>query len=555
MMLDKCAVRPTYQVRPASKPSRNAFAPDPDSRASSSAVSLRSREHQAEHDQGPPGGNSVDANYRLHSPRELRCVVGMNPRITPTLEPAAPKPEPSLPPLYAPPPPIRPESDSLPELPPESSLKPRAQPAPRGPRLEPRTRRQPQLPSLEPVTGPGPVADQIPKAPVVLPPPGPLLRPAPPKRPAPQPQSRPQPHPQPPEPEQTAPASVQISTEPPLLAATTSRAQRLLEQAEVFLDRFPWLLPSASFLLGWVGFFLFQRGEALARAVAVIALVGWPWLLAENLLGRWVVARSKGRLSISAVRFVTQQIQQEILFFSLPFMFGASLLVPGHIAFMALAAVVALAVSLDPIYLHRIAPHAGLSSALHAYCTLIAALVVLPIVLHLPLDQALPMALAITALSLLLSLPRMLLAVSGWQIRVVGCVVLVSVLGLLWGVRGWIPPAGLWVRDARIAHYVDGLEPGPPLERVSVDALRAQGAVAFVAVRAPVGLSQAVVFDWRQDGQVVDRIPAQISGGREGGFRTFSRKENFPADPRGQWHVDLRTPDGQLISRMRFVVE
>ncbi|WP_420467504.1 DUF5924 family protein [Panacagrimonas sp.] len=370
------------------------------------------------------------------------------------------------------------------------------------------------------------------------------------------PELRPQPQPQPQSPPRPAAAPAPAPEPPhPPLATTASRAQRLLERAEVFLDRFPWLLPSASFLLGWVGFFLFQRGEALARGVAIIALVGWPWLLAENLLGRWVVARSKGRLSISAVRFVTQQIQQEILFFSLPFMFGATLLVPGHIVFMAFAALVALAVSLDPIYLHRIAPHAGLSSALHAYCTLIAALVVLPIVLHLPLDQALPMALGITALSLLLSLPRMLLAVSTWKLRMIGCVALVAAFGLMWGLRGLIPPAGLWVRDARIAHYVDGLEPGPSVQRMTVDTLRAQGASAFVAVRAPVGLSQAVVFEWRQHGESVDRIPALISGGREEGFRTYSRKENFPADPRGRWRVDLRTPDSQLIARMRFVVE
>lgn len=332
------------------------------------------------------------------------------------------------------------------------------------------------------------------------------------------------------------------------------RTRRALIRIQRFLDRYPWLLPAASFALGWVGFFLFQRGEALARAVAVIALVGWPWLMAENLLGRWLVARSKGRLSVGAVHFVTQQIQQEILFFALPFLFGASLWTIGHGVFLAVAVAVALVVSLDPIYLRRIAPHAGLSSALHAYCTLMAALVVLPVALHLPLDRALPLALGITALSLLLSLPRMLLAVRGWRWRFAGCAALVLSLGALWGLRGWIPPAGLWVRDARITPLVLALEPGPAVDRFSTETLRT-GVAAFVAVRAPVGLSQQVVFDWRQDGRSVDRIPAQISGGREAGFRTYSRKENFPADPRGRWRVDLRTPDGQLIARMRFRVE
>ncbi len=446
----------------------------------------------------------------------------MNPKITPTLEPTSPRSEASLPPLYASPPPLRPGPT------PPTDLRALPPPAPER-KLEsgPESTREP---TLERESGPSPRA----------PGPAPLHL----QSQAPWPRVSPS---------ATDSAPAQGPPRPPR-AATASSAQRLLDRARIFLDRYPWLLPSASFLLGWVGFFLFQRGEALARGVAIIALVGWPWLLAENLLGRWVVARSKGRLSISAVRFVTQQIQQEILFFSLPFMFGATLLVPGHIAFMALAALVALVVSLDPIYLNRIAPHAGLSSALHAYCTLIAALVVLPIALHMPLDQALPIALGITALSLLLSLPRMLLSVSTWKARTLGCVALVAAFGLLWALRGLIPPAGLWVRDARIAHYVDGLEPGPSVQRMTVDTLHAKGASAFVAVRAPVGLSQAVVFEWRQHGESVDRIPALISGGREDGFRTYSRKENFPADPRGRWRVDLRTPDGQLIARMRFVV-
>ena len=325
--------------------------------------------------------------------------------------------------------------------------------------------------------------------------------------------------------------------------------------ASRFLERFPWLLPTASFSIGWLSFFLFQRGEDLARGIAVIALLGWPWLLAENLVGRWLVARSKGRLSVGAVRFVTQQIQQEILFFALPFLFGAMVLEPGQILFVAVAVVIAILVSLDPVYLRRIAPHAGLSSALHAYCTLIAALVVLPVALHLPLDQALPLSLAITGISLLASLPRMLIAAPGNGVRLMGCAALVAAFPLMWAMRAAIPPAGLWVREARITDHIEGLDPGRPITLFETGALHVSGAIAFVAVRAPTGLSQAVVFDWHQEGKLIDRIPAEISGGREAGFRTYSRKQNFPQDSRGNWRVDLRTPQGQLIARRRFRVD
>lgn len=334
----------------------------------------------------------------------------------------------------------------------------------------------------------------------------------------------------------------------------SARLAHGIRTLRAFHDRWPWLLPTASFAIGWLSFLLFQRGENLARVIAAIALLGWPWLLAENLLGRWVVARSKGRLSIAAVRVVTQQIQQEILFFALPFLFGAMQLDAGQILFMSGAVAVAIAITLDPIYLHRIAPHAGLSSALHAYCTLIAALVVLPVVLHLPLEQAFPLALAITGVTLLASLPRMLLATPDRSVRLVGCGVLALSLPLVWLLRGEIPPAGLWVREARITDRVELLEPGPALERITAAQIADQGVVAFVAVRAPAGLAQAVMFEWSHDGNLTDRIAADIGGGRDAGFRTWSRKRNFPGDPRGNWRVDLRSPQGQLIARMRFEV-
>jgi hypothetical protein len=332
------------------------------------------------------------------------------------------------------------------------------------------------------------------------------------------------------------------------------RYARAIEFARQLHQRLPWLLPLASFAFGWISFFLVQRGEHLARVIAIVALLGLPWLLAENLLGRWLVTRSQGRLSIGAVRFITQQIQQEILFFALPFLLSATQFDAGQILFGAGAVAAAVLTTIDPLYLHRLAPHPGLSSAFHAYCIFIAALVVLPIALHLPLDQALPLAMGVTALTLFASLPRMLLATASARMRGFGVLALAIAFFLLWALRSWIPPAGLWVREARITPWVKERLPGPALDEIDIARLQAQGLVAYVAVRAPLGLEQAVFFEWTQDGELIDRIPAEIDGGREAGFRTYSRKLNFPKEPRGRWQVELRTPQDQLIARLGFVV-
>lgn len=338
----------------------------------------------------------------------------------------------------------------------------------------------------------------------------------------------------------------------PLPPSASRRFDRLL----ALLNRHPLLLPLGSFAFGIGSFLLVQRGEHLARVMAVIALLGWPWLLAEGALGRWIARHSRGRLPVATARFLTQQAQQELLFFSLPFLFTAMQPVPGQILFVALAALLAVASALDPVYWHRIAPNAALSMGFHAGCTFVAALVILPIAVHLPAETALPIAFGITALTLAISLPRLIRDADdprSRQRRLVYGTLVALLLAAGWLLRAAIPPAGLWVRDARITTAIEGNAPGAAITRVDAATL-ADGLIAFVAVRAPQGLSQAVIFEWWHGAAVVDRIPAQISGGREAGFRTYSRKLNFGDQPLGPWRVDLRTPQGQLIARLGFEV-
>jgi hypothetical protein len=60
---------------------------------------------------------------------------------------------------------------------------------------------------------------------------------------------------------------------------------------------------------------------------------------------------------------------------------------------------------------------------------------------------------------------------------------------------------------------------------------------------------------WRRRGEALDRVRlTPIEGGRREGYRTYSRKTGFPADPVGRWTVDVMTLSGQLIGRLRFRV-
>ena len=324
---------------------------------------------------------------------------------------------------------------------------------------------------------------------------------------------------------------------------------------EGLFHRWPWLLPAISFAAGWLGFALVQRGEAMARTIATIVLFSWPWLLAVNVLGGWLVRMSGGRLSPKLLDFVTQSLQQEVLFFALPFLVGATQRDVGQIVFTALVAAGALVSTIDPIYHRHIAAHPGMSVAFHAFCTFVASLVVLPMAAAMPLEDALPIAIVISGVWILLGLPRLLASIRDHRWRALVIPALGVVLVLLWQFRGHVPAAGLSLKNSRITQSLEGLRPGPVFKRIDVASLRANGAIAFVSIRAPTGLSQTVVFEWWHRGERLDQVTADIQGGSEFGWRTFTRKRSFPQDPRGRWRVDVLTPQGQLICRLLFLVD
>jgi len=312
------------------------------------------------------------------------------------------------------------------------------------------------------------------------------------------------------------------------------------------------VLPAASFAAGWLGFVMVQRGEELARLIALLALLGWLWLLIEPWVRRRL-ERRRPRAGNLVVNFVSQSLQQELLFFSLPFLIGATQRDVGQIAFTGLVGFAALVSTLDPIYERVIAPRAARRMSFHAFCSWIAALVVLPMGLSMPVEKALPISLIGAAAWLLLTLPMSLYSLPGLLRKAAWVVGMVGVPLLFWAFRAQVPAAGLAVTDARVTQTIDGLAPGDAVRAVRQADLAA-GIIAFAAIRAPTGLAQEVIFEWRHEG-VRDRIVAQIQGGKADGFRTFSRKHAFPANPAGRWIVDVLTQQGQVLERLEFVVE
>ena len=309
------------------------------------------------------------------------------------------------------------------------------------------------------------------------------------------------------------------------------------------------LMPTASFLAGCASYLLVERSAALAQGVALMVLASWIWILAEPLLSGLLHRFSKGRLSPALLRMVTQSLHQETLFFALPFVWAATHWQSGQPVFLTLVILAALATTIDRIYLDRICAVPWRALAFQAFCAFVAALVVVPLALHWDTQQALRMAGGLMLIGLLPALIQALrhLPPRRWSTATLA---LAALLGLGWLLRGGIPPVGIQSQQMRLTEAVSAtLVPGAAIERITAEELRTSGMHAFASVRAPLGLRQPLVFEWRRNGQLVDRIPTTIEGGREAGFRTYSRKQHFPHDASGRWRIELRTADGQLVAR------
>lgn len=133
-----------------------------------------------------------------------------------------------------------------------------------------------------------------------------------------------------------------------------------------------------------------------------------------------------------------------------------------------------------------------------------------------------------------------------------------------------IPPLPLSLREADIYHYLartpDGYrvsgEKEPTLSFLMPNKIihlpSGNSLSAFSAVFAPTDFETSIIHDWqyynprleRWEGR--SRVTLPIVGGRDGGYRGYSVKNNI--EP-GYWRVNIETLSGQIVGRLKFKVE
>ena len=135
-------------------------------------------------------------------------------------------------------------------------------------------------------------------------------------------------------------------------------------------------------------------------------------------------------------------------------------------------------------------------------------------------------------------------------------------------VLGWIPPVPLNVKYQGIFHLVEKRDGKFLLHTERPDwkfwqagdqdfKARPGDKIYFYAqVYSPAKFSDQIYIKWlwkhpEKGWQKTDRIPLQITGGRQEGFRGYGVKSNFQP---GDWRVQVETSVGHEVSRMYFEV-
>jgi hypothetical protein len=330
-----------------------------------------------------------------------------------------------------------------------------------------------------------------------------------------------------------------------------SAVQRILG----LVKRYPGVVALFGFCSGIGSFMLVDRQAKLATWIAVILLLSWIWLMFENSAMTLFARIFKKEIPKPLLRYGTQMIHQESLFFVLPFFFITTTWNSGQLVFTGLLGAAGLISIIDPLYYKWLAPKRWLFMALHTLTLFAALLTALPIILHLTTAESYKLSL-ITAMVLAFPSLASSVPINSWR-NGIGLVVLTLAIGAAgWTLRSWVPPATLWLTEVAVSTTFDNQNrtPGDSITEIGANQLRSAGLYAYTSINAPRGLDERIYHVWRHNGKEVDRIALDIHGGREEGYRAWTHKQNFPPDVLGKWQVRVLTDDGQMIGVLRFEV-
>ena len=125
---------------------------------------------------------------------------------------------------------------------------------------------------------------------------------------------------------------------------------RLFELGSNLIRRYPGTVALFGFVSGVASFVLVERHAGLAKVVALVMLVSWLWLVLESSLRRSLQRWFGWQVPQPLLRYATQMVHQESLFFIIPFFAITTTWNSGQALFTGLLGLAALVSLIDPLY-------------------------------------------------------------------------------------------------------------------------------------------------------------------------------------------------------------
>ena len=317
-----------------------------------------------------------------------------------------------------------------------------------------------------------------------------------------------------------------------------------------------WGISIASLVGGLLTLFVFRRELPHVRWIVGYIVLVWLLfaILAQIRQALEGSERRAHRFVVTAFDYTIQTLYHGLLLFVIPPYYASTTLTSANALFLALLVALALLATFDPWYRWVVQPRAWMGVVFFLVSTFAALNVALPLI-GVPPFFGLLLSAWLAVVALTPGVRRVTGSKWTTALAITGLAA-IAATGLASAGRWLIPPAPLALARATLARTVAGGEPVDPIEgAIGAAELKAQGLVAYTAVLAPAGLNQSIAHVWRHEGRVVNVVGlSPVRGGRREGFRTYSRKTSFPADPAGRWAVDVVTSSGQLIGRLSFSV-
>jgi hypothetical protein len=330
---------------------------------------------------------------------------------------------------------------------------------------------------------------------------------------------------------------------------TPSLHPTILQWLQRNKDKLWWAHSAYALLLGigimWLGSRDFTYLRVAVFHVALIWLISL--FLPKLLVHPRVPPHWAPRIRFLA-NFFSKNLYQQVLFFVLPIYYSSATISSRNFLFVILVALSATLSTLDIVYDRHLSARRSLTALFFTFNLFVLVNVMLPVLWSVSNTWTTRIS-ALAASAGLLSFYYPLIPARQLRAAIV-TVTAATLLVLVELGRVYIPPAPLRLTNVAFGteFHTEAIQVESPLTTVAPgSAIRLYG---LTAIKAPLGLKDRVRHRWFVDDELVWQSPFYtIVGGREAGFRYWTRCYFETIRPGADLRLDVETEGGQLIGR------